>query len=440
MLETLNKSASLPLTLAQLDFWEEFTFHPDKPVSTVAHLIEFTGDVNEPALAAAITQMTKEADIMSVRFRRPPGEDTPVQYVDPNLAPELVQIDLRAHDTPEAEARSRMQADIEAQLDLHDHPISAQWLIRLEDTRWYWYTRSHHIIVDGFSMSLMEQRCAALYRHYQGQSEFGASLSPLKDYIEEEATYQSGPRFEKDRAYWRDYLSTGVDLPILQKGGDSYGDEGFHSDAMLSSDISQKLRNYEAELDMGWPDLLVMLCGAYLFQSFPRQQLAGDTVLPIWLPYMSRMGSVSANIPALVVNILPLQLTVGADETLRGFLKRTEKTLRKQRRHGRFRIEQLAADYGVQKGSRFYFSPLINVLPFDPPVFEGCNIDREVLAAGPGDGFNITIAGRRNAEELLLNLDADPEFISAEDFEKHKNGLMAFLEKSLVPESLTKTI
>ena len=30
----------LPLTLAQLDFWEEFRLHPDTPVSTVAHAIE----------------------------------------------------------------------------------------------------------------------------------------------------------------------------------------------------------------------------------------------------------------------------------------------------------------------------------------------------------------------------------------------------------------
>lgn len=50
----------LPLTQPQLDFWEEFSFHPDEPVSTVAHYIDLSGAVNESALLQAITRTVRD--------------------------------------------------------------------------------------------------------------------------------------------------------------------------------------------------------------------------------------------------------------------------------------------------------------------------------------------------------------------------------------------
>ncbi len=40
------------LTAGQMDFWEEFQFHPDQPVSTVAHVIAFDGTLDEAAMTA----------------------------------------------------------------------------------------------------------------------------------------------------------------------------------------------------------------------------------------------------------------------------------------------------------------------------------------------------------------------------------------------------
>ena len=60
MSQTIQSSHWSPLTPAQLDFWEEFTFHPHQPVSTVAHCITLRGAINERALLAALQQVIKE--------------------------------------------------------------------------------------------------------------------------------------------------------------------------------------------------------------------------------------------------------------------------------------------------------------------------------------------------------------------------------------------
>ena len=153
--------------------------------------------------------------------------------------------------------------------------------------------------------------------------------------------------------------------------------------------------------------------------------------MPVWLPYMSRMGSVSVSVPALVVNILPLLVDLHPDEPLETVLTRLGSSLRMLRRHGRYRIEQIAQDHGLGAQSRFFFSPLINVLPFDEAHFPGCEATREVLSNGPGDGFNITIRSDGQAHGLELLLEADPALTPAEAFEGLAAGLPRFLVQAL---------
>ena len=91
-----------PLTLAQLDFWEEFTAHPGEAVSTVAHALELRGPLDEVALAQAIRQTIAETDVLSLRFALGP-DGVPHQLADPSRRPDLRLLDLSQH----AHARDR---------------------------------------------------------------------------------------------------------------------------------------------------------------------------------------------------------------------------------------------------------------------------------------------------------------------------------------------
>ena len=422
----------MALTMPQLDFWEEFTLNPGRPLSTVAHCLEFRGAVDADALYRAVSHTAREADILSVRLRIPLGTSLPMQRCDPDLAPLPSLLDLRDHDDPLGEARARMQADIEADLELLDVALAKQWLIRVGCDHYLWYMRGHHIILDGYAMGLLEQRCSQLYTHFLGRGEPGPSFHPFAAFLAEETHYGDSSKFAIDRRYWRDYLGRGT-LPVLRKDAEGYGIGGLSAEAALPAAFSQRLRHAADDIGIGWPDLLVLLTGAYLFHHLPALRGGNQSLLPLWLPFMSRWGSVGAFTPAMVVNLLPLWLHVEPDETLGVFLHRQVAALRKQRAHGRFRIEQIAADQGLHQGSRYFFSPLVNVLPFDPPRFEECQVRREVLSSGYGDGFNVTYRGDSNANDLKVDLDADSTLTTTEEFARHRHGLPIFLDHALAP-------
>ncbi|GAB1584326.1 condensation domain-containing protein [Phyllobacterium phragmitis] len=428
----------MPLTMPQLDFWEEFSFHPDKPVSTVAHCLNIEGDVDGDALTKAISETIRESEVLSVRFRQEAQGGDPLQCFDASRTPVITHIDLRDSADPLAEAKTLMEADIHAKLDLRTDRLSAQSLFRIGEKRYLWYIRAHHIIVDGYGLTLIEQRCGQLYNHFRGRGEAGKPFHSFASFLAEEQAYSTSRRWEADRAFWTQYLDASGDLPVLYRGDEDYGAPGLHHHHELSASFCGKLRETAVAVEIGWPDLLVLFAGLYLYNILPRQPTGDREVLTIWLPFMSRWGSIGAYVPAMLVNILPFQLALDPQETLRAALARNAGILRKQRLHGRYRIEQMAEDKGVAKGSRFFFSPLVNVLPFNAPEFKGCRVTRHILASGPGDGFNLTFRGEDDGRRLTLYVDADPSMTGQDEFNRHKRDLPAFLDHCLSPDAMER--
>lgn len=436
----IGPTGEMPLTLPQLDFWEEFTFHPDQPVSTVAHYIELEGDIDELALTRAITRTIREAEILSARFRVSPDGGAPVQVCDPEFLPALIQVDLREEAEPLEVARKRMETDLAAKLDLRHDKLSAHAVYRVGERKYLWYIRAHHIIVDGYGLALIEQRCAELYNHYRGQGDAGLPFHPLASFLSEEARYQESRQWNDDKAFWSDYFARASDIEVLERGDEDYGGPGYHAQVSLTSEFTRNLQATAATVEIGWPDLLTLLCGLYLLPERPGLQMPTENALTLWLPFMSRWGSVGAHLPALLVNILPFRMEVNRTDNLVDFLKGSATELKRQRRYSRYRIEQISQDQGLTEGSRYFFSPLINVLPFNAPAFTGCRSRRHILGSGPADGFNLTFRGEDDASNLTLCLDADPSLMSTQAFSEHEKKLPSFLSDALQPEWLTRPV
>lgn len=413
----------LPLTAGQMDFWEEFLFHPDQPVSTVAHCLELDGPLDEPELIAAIRQVVADSDTLALRFRET-GDGHVQQQVDPARAPRLALYDLRDAPDPDAAADGMMRQDMDAVLDLRHQPLSAQMLLRVEDRRWLWYSRGHHIILDGFGMALIEARVARLYA-----GTGGAPFGRFVDFIAEETAYAASTACAADRAYWTDALSPHRDaLPVLRKGVEDYGLAPLSAGFAPGPDFEVALRQVAQRLRLSWADLLTLLSAAWLARHDPGR--AGGA-MPVWLPYMSRMGSISANIPAMVVNILPLIVDPQPDEGLEPLIRRLSQTLRRHRRHGRYRIENMARDCGIPAGHRFHFTPLVNVMPFSPPDYPGLAAGRRVLAAGPGDGFNVSFTGDGTGAGLTALIEAEPVRQSPAAFADRAAGFKVWLRDTV---------
>ncbi|MEL5445922.1 condensation domain-containing protein [Serratia ureilytica] len=434
MSDTALASEWLPLAPAQLDFWEEYTLHPGQTLSTVAHCTELCGAIEEAALCRAIAATLAETQAFALRFGERRGDHPPPLRHEPQRIPPLQRIDLQTHRDPWQAAQSLMHEDIAQHRALHREPLAAAWLLKLGPERYLWYVRAHHILVDGFGMALIEHRCAALYAHYLGQGSAGIPLGAFAPFQQAELAYVDSERCERDRRFWQAYLPPSQALPTVRKGGGEYGVRRLSVNRRLPTEVAQRLAQQSERSGINWPDLLVALSAAWLFQVMPRHVRQGDA-LPMWMPAMNRRGQAATNVPSLAVNTLPLLVSPAPMETLGSFLTTLTQQLRELRSHAGYRLRQLAADRGVDPNSRFFISPFINVQPFDAPRFVGCRGARRVLAGGSGDGFNLTYRGRTDARDLQVDIDIYLEQFPTEDALDYGEALQEFLLRALQREA-----
>ncbi|HHK5724716.1 TPA: condensation domain-containing protein [Serratia marcescens] len=434
MSDTALASEWLPLAPAQLDFWEEYTLHPGQALSTVAHCTELCGAIEEAALCRAIAATLAETQAFALRFGERRGDHPPPLRHEPQRIPSLQRIDLQTHRDPWQAAQNLMHEDIAQHRALHREPLAAAWLLKLGPERYLWYVRAHHILVDGFGMALIEHRCAALYAHYLGQGSAGIPLGAFAPFQQAELAYVDSERCERDRRFWQAYLPPSQALPTVRKGGGEYGVRRLSVNRRLPTEVAQRLAQQSERSGINWPDLLVALSAAWLFQVMPRHARQGDA-LPMWMPAMNRRGQAATNVPSLAVNTLPLLVSPAPMETLGSFLTTLTQQLRELRSHAGYRLRQLAADRGVDPNSRFFISPFINVQPFDAPRFVGCRGARRVLAGGSGDGFNLTYRGRTDARDLQVDIDIYLEQFPTEDALDYGEALQEFLLRALQREA-----
>lgn len=121
-------------------------------------------------LAKAVAVGMQQADTLRMRFTEENGEVW--QWIDPeHTFGEPPIADLRDQPDPHLAALALMQADLRQNLRADSgKPLAFHQLIRIDDTRWYWYQRYHHLLVDGFSFPAITRQIAAIYRAWQSDA------------------------------------------------------------------------------------------------------------------------------------------------------------------------------------------------------------------------------------------------------------------------------
>lgn len=67
-------------------------------------------------------------------------------------------------------------------------------------------------------------------------------------------------------------------------------------------------------------------------------------------------------------------------------------------------------------------------------------VAREVLANGPGDGFNLTYRADVDGAGLTLKIEAASNMMDAQTFARIAAGLPAFLKASLAPHLIERPV
>ncbi|MFK0173296.1 amino acid adenylation domain-containing protein [Streptomyces sp. NPDC090306] len=413
----------LPLTAAQSGMWYARALDPDSPAQNTAECLEIDGPVDPETFAEALRRVVAEADALRVRFTDTP--DGPRQLLYDEVELPLTVRDLRAAHDAVRTAEEWMAADLARPCDPTSEPPFAHALFRVGERRWLWYQRIHHLVTDGYGYSLLVRRTAEVYGALAaGEEPSPRAFGTLAGLVADDASYRGSEAFAADRDHWSAAFADRPEAPRLAGRSALPRRTFLRRTAYLSPEATEGLRELAARLRATWPDVLIAAQALYTSRATGR----ADVVLG--LPMMGRMGSVALRVPGMVMNVLPLRLTVSPDATFAELVRRVVLGIREVRRHQRYRYEDIRRDLGLLGEGRGLVGPLVNVMPFDYGAdFAGSPARARNLSAGPVDDLTVNVYDRADGRGLRVDHDGNPALYGRADLAAHQDRFLHLLDR-----------
>lgn len=324
------------LSSAQSGMWFAQQLDPLNPIYNTGEYVEINGNIHQEIFELAVRKVVIEAEALHVRFEE--DEIGPWQVIEESQF-YMHFIDVRKEENPEEAAKVWMKNDLSMPVDLKKDILFTEALIQVENNRFFWYQRIHHIVMDGYGFSLLSQKVANEYTSLieetnKNEKPFGS----LTKVVQEDIEYRESKQFQEDRTFWLEKFADEPEVVSLAERAPRTSN-GFSRETAYLSSSSTKTLLEDINISLtSWPEFIVAVTSIYM------HKLTGENDIVLGLPMMGRLGSVSIHTPSMVMNLVPLRLTVTPNITLAELLQQVSKEIRDVRRHHKYRHEELRRD------------------------------------------------------------------------------------------------
>ena len=398
---------ALPLSSSQADIWMAQQFMPDVPFA-IAYYVDIIGAVDLDVLVECGSRAHREFSSSTMRIVEFDG--IPMQrFVDAGTEPVEI-VDFRGRDRPADAATQWMTDDCRTPFPMDGQLVRLR-VLRVGDDRVFWYTRAHHIALDGYSSMKVLERAAALYAAMCDGVE-PATIEPTTpaSLVEEDERYRASTRARRDRAHWES-----ADLSYTESVGRPASPASVP--IVVGEDRSVSL----TAPDHATSTVVIAAFAAYL----ARMHDAEDVDLS--LPVSARPTAMLRRAGSSLSKVVPLRLPGIGSATVNSVVKSTEVAIGSVLRHQRSRPSVSKGGNALRAGR---FGPTINVMMFANTVTIG-DFDGQIniLTTGPVSDLAVNIYPGRGGERPRIDFEANSAVYTPSDLARHHERFLHFLDR-----------
>ncbi|MEV4130078.1 amino acid adenylation domain-containing protein [Nocardia sp. NPDC049707] len=432
---TAAPDSAFPLSAAQRGIWFAQHIAGDTPIS-IAQYVELIGELDLDALAAASRQAGREFGTGYVRLLDIDGQ--PYQLVDTTFVDQLARIDLRDKPDPEAAAHAWMRAEYSAPLDLMHDRLVAVAMLRLADDRWFWYSRMHHIVLDGMGALALVQRTGEIYNAaIAGREAPPAKAEPLQKIVDADLAYRGSDRFDADREYWREHLA-GMADPVNLAGREADVDAPpSRVSGALPAATAELLDTVAKAAGSNAAPTIVAAFGAYL------AAMTGAPEVVLSLPVSGRTTAALRRSGGMVANVVPMRVKLSPATTVGDVIRAAQSELTGALRRQRYRQEDIVRDLGWSMDETSSFGPAVNLMMVDTRIQLGSVTGRlHVLTSGLIDDVFFNLYPGVGGESTHIDLQGNGNLYSTDELAAHHARFSRFLHAFLAagPDAPLSTV
>jgi amino acid adenylation domain-containing protein len=217
---TIERTGRLPLSFAQQRLWFLDQLEPGLSFYNLSAAIRLTGDLDVEALEQTLTEISQRHESLRTTFHDIDGQ--PVQLISEPRPIKLSVEDLSSLSDEDRQStlQRMLREESNRPFDLQHGPLFRTALWRLAEQEHVLLTTMHHIISDGWSMSVFFRELVLLYEAHRSQQPLALPELPVQpaDFAHWQRQWMQGDVLQAQLDYWRTRL--GGPLPLLDLPAD----------------------------------------------------------------------------------------------------------------------------------------------------------------------------------------------------------------------------
>lgn len=355
----ITRQTYMPLSFAQERIWFFEQWHQSTAVYNISKAIQIQGELDIKALQWSYQKLIERHESLRTNFVNPDG--VPLQLIHPTRIGEikLTEIQHDQKDVTSKQLHTFLQAEEEKPFNLNVDLLIRVHVYQLNDTECVLMIVVHHIIFDGWSMSLLEQEWWRLYEAYRKgilPKEEENNLH-YADYAQWQRKMLQGENQQEQLVYWKQKLQG--ELPVLQLPSDyvrptQQSFKGAQFSFKIESDLATKVKTFSAKEDVSLYMTMLTVFKAFLYRY------TGIEDLLVGSPMSNRNRAEWEHVIGFFVNTLVIRTGIYSDTTWKELLKNVKKTVLEAFENPDVPFEKLVQELNLERSQDF--SPLFQVM------------------------------------------------------------------------------
>ncbi|MBE7122189.1 non-ribosomal peptide synthetase [Bacillus cereus] len=314
----LNEADLLP-SFSQQGLWFIDQFDPGSSAYNIPFSFRFTGSLDLEVLKQSLSTIVKRHEVLRSVFTKSDGQ--PKLTIVPFNEVDFCIIDLKevSKEKKETQAMKLIQQEASKPFDLVKGPLFRFGVICLTDQEHLVYINIHHIVFDGWSLSVFMNELEVLYKAYlDSEPSILPELSiQYIDYAYWQRRWSEGKEFNKQLSYWKKQLSgelPNLQLPTNRLCSKRQTASGANYKFKLSSTLSDQLKLWSRQEGI---TLNMTLLAAFKVLLF---KYTGQKDLLVGTPIAGRNREEIEKLIGFFVNTLLIRTNLNGNPTFKEFL------------------------------------------------------------------------------------------------------------------------
>ncbi len=323
-----------PMSPTQRGMFFHYLMHKESNMYVQLKSFKLSGLVDHNIIEKCISILIERHSMLRTVFLQ--KNDKYLQIVLKHYELEIESIDISQEVNPESMIQSFFEKEKQIGFDLEHHPALKIWLFKSNQKSSLLVFKSHHVALDGWSMTVLEQELADIYlKLTEGKPINNQNIPQFLDYID----WVTQQDVEKTYSLWKNYLDGyQTPIPLLNKPNTLHNlKEVSLKKIELDENVTNKLRLVSTRLKSTL-NIIYQVCWSLLLAKFYHSSdIVVGTVTngrPQFLTGVDRMIG-------MFVSIFPVRIKFNSKDTFSKLVKELQQFIISSQDHQYISIREL---------------------------------------------------------------------------------------------------